>query len=181
MQNQFLRNLGLSEVEALCQYRLAPLSSRRDMALLGVIHRTVLGCGPEQFKEYFKAAPASMHNGWESDRRHGRQLLTHREGRYLEILGHSILGLVDVYNLLPTNFVNEDTVPKFQGKLQKYLVEAATNGVVGWQNSFSPRLAIYAHPLRYNPAIEDKRLKCEANNEKRDNTKCINNWLNFAQ
>ena len=97
------------------------------------------------------------------------------------MLGHSILGHVDVYNLLPANIVQEDTVPTFQGQLQKYLVEVATNGVVGWQNSFSPRLAIYAHPLRYTPAIGDKRMKCEANNETSDNTKCINNWLNFAQ
>ena len=45
IQKHFLASVGLTELEALCNFRLAPLSSRRDMALLGLIHRTVLGGG----------------------------------------------------------------------------------------------------------------------------------------
>ena len=106
------------------------------------------GAGPDQFREYFKPAKTRIHRGREADRRHDRQLETHRKGKYLEILGNSILGLVDVYNLLPADIVKGDSVPKFQTGLQDYLKQAAMKGTDGWQKTFSPRLAIYAHPLR---------------------------------
>ena len=36
--------------------KLAPLNARRDMAILGLIQRTVLGRGPKHFRQYFKDA-----------------------------------------------------------------------------------------------------------------------------
>ena len=41
VQEVLLRELGLRETEALLRYKLAPLSTRRDCAMLGVIHRAV--------------------------------------------------------------------------------------------------------------------------------------------
>ena len=102
IQSRFMESAGMNEIDALCTYRLAPLTSRRDMALLGLIHRTVIGLGPKQFQEFFKLEEVVSHpNGRESERKHKKQLVSHRQGHYLEILGHSIFGLVDVYNLLP--------------------------------------------------------------------------------
>ena len=73
IQEQFMRSAGLTDIEAICGFRLAPLCSRRDMALLGVIHRTVLGLGPEQFSEYFTLDVESRHlDGKECYRRHNR-------------------------------------------------------------------------------------------------------------
>ena len=46
VQSRFLHDVGVNEVDALVHFRLAPLSARRDMAMLGLIHRTVLGKGP---------------------------------------------------------------------------------------------------------------------------------------
>ena len=46
VQRRFLRETGLTEEEALLKYHLAPLQTRRDIAMLGLIHRTVLGLGP---------------------------------------------------------------------------------------------------------------------------------------
>ena len=54
LQTSILRNLGITEYDALMAFNLAPLCSRRDMAMLGVIHRTILGKGPPHFKEHFK-------------------------------------------------------------------------------------------------------------------------------
>ena len=56
MQTRFLKALGCSELEALMEFNLAPLRTRRDVAMLGVLHRTVLDKGPEHFKEFFKLA-----------------------------------------------------------------------------------------------------------------------------
>ena len=46
IQVRLLRELGLSPEEALMDYRLAPLHSRRDIAILGVIHRATRKEGP---------------------------------------------------------------------------------------------------------------------------------------
>ena len=46
IQERFIRNAGISEVEAICDYRLAPFCSRGDMAMLSIIYRSVFGIGP---------------------------------------------------------------------------------------------------------------------------------------
>ena len=53
---RFLRGIGLSKTEALMEYHLAPLKARRDMSMLGVIHRSLLGEGPEQIKKHIPFA-----------------------------------------------------------------------------------------------------------------------------
>jgi len=60
VQDKVIEAAGLSEVEAIKVCRLAPLSARRDMALLGLIHRTVLGKGPRQFRVFF--SPTRRHD-----------------------------------------------------------------------------------------------------------------------
>ena len=41
-----LKQNGITEIDALTSFHLAPLASRRNMAMLGAIHRAVLGEGP---------------------------------------------------------------------------------------------------------------------------------------
>ena len=48
--SSFLKKVGISEVDALINFELAPLASRRDIAMLGAIHRAVLGEGPLQLR-----------------------------------------------------------------------------------------------------------------------------------
>ena len=54
VQSKFLRDIGVDDVTAIASFNLAPLAVRRDIAMLGVIHRTVLGKGPKVFAEHFK-------------------------------------------------------------------------------------------------------------------------------
>ena len=53
LYEKFLKGIGISTEEILTDYSLAPLSARRDMAMLAVIHRAVLGRGPEQLQKFF--------------------------------------------------------------------------------------------------------------------------------
>ena len=39
VQQRFLRSIGITELEALTEYRLAPLAARRDMAMLWLLHK----------------------------------------------------------------------------------------------------------------------------------------------
>ncbi len=48
VQRRLLRELNLDEVEGLLDFRLAPLPSRRDMSMLGTLHKMTLGIAPPQ-------------------------------------------------------------------------------------------------------------------------------------
>ena len=111
-QNRCLRELGISVEDALFHFNLAPLQSRRDMAMLGLLHRTALGKGPEHFQAFFKLSIAERHSHStrSGSKQHSRQLLDIRKGHYLEIERRSALGLIWVYNRLPVAIVRHESV-----------------------------------------------------------------------
>ena len=43
IQSKFLWEIGISDVDAIFEYNLALLDARRDMGMLGFVHRTVFG------------------------------------------------------------------------------------------------------------------------------------------
>ena len=53
LQDNFLKKLVIPELTALMEFRLAPLTTRRDIAMLGLVHRAALKEGPPQFWEFF--------------------------------------------------------------------------------------------------------------------------------
>ena len=53
VQRRFLREMDMSDEVALINFRLAPLATRRDMAILGFLHRVNLGLVSEQIKTMF--------------------------------------------------------------------------------------------------------------------------------
>ena len=55
-QVALLMELGITQEAAFSGMNVAPLCTRRDIAMLGVIHRAVLGEGPEQFQIYIRLA-----------------------------------------------------------------------------------------------------------------------------
>ena len=149
VQDTFLRKLGISDLEALMVFNLAPLTARRDITMLGVIHRAVLGEGPEQLKSFFQVDRNQRNNTTRAaQRRHGKQLVEHRRGRFLEVLRRSALGLVAVYNRLPPAVVEEKTVKAFQVQLANLLKERAAGGQEDWKLTLSPRIPLWRHPLR---------------------------------
>ena len=58
VQRRFLRECGLSDEDALLHFNLVPLETPRNIAMLGLIHRSVLGCGPRHFANMFFALSA---------------------------------------------------------------------------------------------------------------------------
>ena len=95
LQRRFLRVVGVTEELALSEYALAPLASRRDMAMLGVIHRCNLGLGPAHFSKFFRRREhAERSFGTRSEkRRHRWQLDDPRDGTHSELLARSVFGL----------------------------------------------------------------------------------------
>ena len=154
-----LQAVGISQTDALLHFRLAPLNSRRDMGMLGVIHRAVLGEGPDHFRKHFQAkVSCTRPEGRESTRRHGKQLETFRKGNFLDLVKNSILGLVDIYNILPTFIVEATTVKVFQTRLQRLMMEMAGNSSPSWATLFSPRAPLYNNQLRELYKWKNERL-----------------------
>ena len=142
----------MNELEALYVANLAPLCVRRDIALLGVIHRAVLGQGPPHFRKFI------MLRGTDSQQdKHRMQLKEYRDedasdyalpgSRPAEYIQNSLLGLISIYNMLPADIVEQSsTVPVFQSKLQT-LVKARALNSADWKASLSPRVPLHRHPL----------------------------------
>ena len=140
VQRRFLREVGLTEEQALLHYNLAPLEARRDMAGLGLIHRTILGKGPSQFQKWFfleTATPA--YKTRLQDSKHNRQLHDWVDAGHTELLRRSLLGQARTYNRLQQEVVDHKTTKRFQRALQNILKERAETGAGAWQRTFSCR------------------------------------------
>ena len=132
VQESFLAEIGIDDVTALCNFNLAPLSLRRDIAMLGLIHRTALGQGPPHFQQWLYR---EKHGNRRSMRHRGHELMLHeyRNGTQLNIVKRSALGLCSGYNLLPADIVEANSVKCFQGLLQDLARDCACRGVLNWQ------------------------------------------------
>ena len=148
LQDSFLRRLGVAPLEALMVFRLAPLATRRDMAMLGLVHRAALRQGPPQFWKFFKVQAGPTHRRTRLQlRRHLGQLEETRSSNFLEVVRRSALGLVAVYNLLPPGILQTSTVKSFQENLQEELKTRACQGREDWHLTYSPRVPLWRHPL----------------------------------
>ena len=136
VQTRFLRDVGVDDVTALDKFHLAPLSSRRDIAMLGMIHKTILGKGSPPFTEFFQRDP-----------QHPQKLTDPRRAFKSPLIKRSALGLVAIYNMLPHTVTCAKSVPAFQKGLQDIMRKSAVSGHPQWPEAFSPRLPLASHPL----------------------------------
>ena len=123
---------------------------RRQIAMLGVIHRSVLGLGPAQLKRFFKRKTV-VSTGYATraaHRRHNMQLEDIRDGKFREIQRRSALGLVWIYNHLPGDVVAAENVSLFQHRLQELVKARVVGGCADWKDTLNPRVRAFMHPLR---------------------------------
>ena len=153
IQSTFLEKLGISELEALFLHGLAPLGVRRDIALLGLIHRSVMKIGVSHFEEFFFLSGAAPPPGnWEkhrfqlreyNDDEHGSMLsyaFGHGRGEVQSFVKRSVFGLIKVYNNLPKDVVEGAVdVSHFQHMLQNLIKNRAVGGYNDWKCLLSPR------------------------------------------
>ncbi len=118
------------------------------MAIGGVVHRTVLGLGPVQFRRLFCVDRTPRRRFSRSAYRlHNRQLIDPRDTNTSELVKRSALGWVRLYNHLDQDTVSSKTVGLFQAKLQVKLKNANVNDVRDWTLLFNPRGDWLSHPL----------------------------------
>ena len=94
----------------------ALLTTWRDIALLGLLHRRAMGKGPAQFKEFCKRDPQSKASHDPCN------------GSNASITRRSALGLVVFLNLLLQSVSGSKIVSAFQRSLQEWVVKFALAG-----------------------------------------------------
>ncbi len=118
LQRRFLREIGLSENNAFLKHNLAPLRLRRDIAVLGLLHRIQLGEAHDDFSRLFeKATHPTTTTTRHSKRRHGKQF--RETWGNTDYYNRSIFSSVRAYNILPEYVVNTTDVQSFQSLLTK--------------------------------------------------------------
>ena len=106
VQKRLLRMISYTEREVLLHCNLAPLETRRDIAMLGLVHRTVLGKEPSHFRSFLRLTSRQpLYQTRLARRRHDNQLETLSCLNCSELLRLSALGLAAVYNMLPEKII----------------------------------------------------------------------------
>jgi hypothetical protein len=139
--NHFLRDINVDPASAFLVFNLAPLGLRRDIGILGLLHKCTLGLAHPWLLELFP--PCQYHmpaNTRYSGGRHDRQILERCKGNFLEITRNSLFGLVRVYSFLPLKAVRCTTVKQFQRTLTDMAKQRCADGCEDWQTRFSPRV-----------------------------------------
>ena len=146
IQLSFLREVGVSNERAFLEYNLAPLNLRRDIAMLGSLHKIVLRQAHPDIQVIFPLAPTDQfHYHYHTrlaESRHNQQILVREGGT--DLFCRSVFGLMQVYTLLPQDWVNSRSVHNFQSKITQCARMACLNGLESWDLLFSPR----CFPLR---------------------------------
>ena len=155
--------------------------------MLGMIHRTNLGKGAEHFKEFFVPADESRNpDGRLAIHGHNRQLRSYRTGRYLDVVAHSLLGAIDVYNILPEYVVEANNVSEFQNRLQQMLKVGASERHLNWTTMLSNRHLTFRHPVLQFQGFtgfakkEKVTIPDGTNVGSLATTNCVNGWLQFG-
>ena len=139
VQRGFSSKLAVREKEAFLSFNFAPTQLRRDIAILGLLHKRVLGqCHPAferllpYWSERFETPRSIGHDkplyGHWADAAHHRSL--HDQ---------SIFSMIDTYNNLPQNVVDLPSVSFFQKALTDQARERCRADDPLWSFSFSSR------------------------------------------
>ncbi len=148
VQRRFLREIGLSEVDALQYFGLAPLDTRRNIAMLGLLHKVALGIAHPELMAMFPRAPPPKRTLWTNTfgARHSKQLFEPFQFGYTGVIRRSAFGSVIVYNALPQAVIDLP-VKAFQRCLQESVLRQAVRDSSNSWSSFL-RLGLQCRSIR---------------------------------
>ena len=138
LQNLFLQTIQCSEKDALLEYNLFPLSSRRNISMLGLLYRTQIGIAPNDLNELFPKERSTLYHFSvpSCSLSHGKQIQSCIGPRSSITLRLSVFGLIPIYNKLPVHVISSETVKLLQNRLQTMLKLRAKEDLQNWPNTF---------------------------------------------
>ena len=139
VQQGFLRDLEISEEEAYLNYNFAPPKLRRNIGILGLLHKRVVGVSHPVFSKLLPfAADAGQFIRIDG---HDKQLYGHLHEVHCQLSMHfrSIFAMTYIYNGLPQFVIDADSVTKFQKHLSTMARNRCAIGAENWKEMFSCR------------------------------------------
>jgi len=138
LQTTFVHNFMLSVEDAFLHFNLAPLCLRRDIAMLGFLHKANLPNAHDDMLALFPPRPRMSIDP------HDKQLwnimgLSRECTFYPEMATRTIFHLVHVYNKLPQHIVDQTEICDFQSALTEVARRKLTLGHDNWSTFLSPR------------------------------------------
>ena len=141
LQTHFVKSLGLTEEDAFTNFNLAPLCVRRDIGVLGLLHKIKLGLCHSDFRDVFLFDDVPRRTTRHNARRHAWQF-KEEDGKTL-YFNHSIFGAVKVYNVLPKHTVRSNSVKSLQRLLTREAKFQCQNNNLNWKKNYSCRYHFY--------------------------------------
>jgi len=131
-QRGFLYNLNLSDTEAFVTFNFAPPSLRRAIGLLGLLHKRTLGLCHPALCQALPFVQDAEH------RYHTKTLVSNLElvHAFWPLYNKSLWMYVLIYNRLPQDMVNSESVSCFQSKLTQIAKYRAQIGDIHWREAF---------------------------------------------
>ena len=135
VQPSFLTSLDLSEEDAFGEFHLTHLCASRDIAMLGLLQRVVLGVVPPSLQSLLPGADGTLFShGFRHGPSHSKQLADPIMPGHGGLFKRSLSGLVAVYDPLPGSAVSCGSVRAFQAALQRILKSRVG---ASWRHVFS--------------------------------------------
>lgn len=144
LQTGFIKEVSLSIEGAFLNQNLAPLATRRDIAMLGLIYKCVHGITHQDLQSLFlRCAPAKHSHATRLQKhRHPLQLEEYRPGTQHVLLRRSIFELIRIWNTLPEPVVTAESVSKIQTLLTRMVRVTCQRGDKQWGELQSPRTVL---------------------------------------
>ena len=139
VQQHFLDEIGIDAKTAFLECNFAPLVLRRNIGILGLLHKRVLGLAHPVFQRLLPFHADIFHEQREG--RHNRQLYWH----YLEVqfqrslFQRSIFSMCGTYNTLSQELIDSPSVSIFQAGLTALAKAECQDGNPNWHDCFSCR------------------------------------------
>ena len=146
LQRVFANNLNIDEATTFQRYNLAPLCFRRDVAMLGFLHKVNLPDAHSDILALFPRRASRTGPG------HNKQLWNimnmHSECTFQpELARRSVFQLVHVYNSLPQSIVNCQSISDFQHELTVVARHKLSLHHENWRTFLSARTFDSSRPL----------------------------------
>ena len=140
-QSSFLHQLQMTSEQAFLEFNFAPPSLRRNIGILGLLHKRALGKCHPSFERLlpFLADKVSQTLG----SGHNKQLYGHWDviSSHQALFNRSIFAMVDIYNCLPQRIIDCTSVTAFQKELTQVARRRCKDGNAAWAASYSRRCA----------------------------------------
>ena len=130
----------MSESVAFLEHNFSPIPLRRNIAVLGLLHKRVLGQAHISFDQllpwYTDGFPSGR--GFGHDKAlygHWAEVTHHRQ-----LFNRSIFSMSDIYNNLPQFVVDCTSVKEFQSTLTARAKQRCRDGCAWWADTFDCRV-----------------------------------------